>query len=290
MALQGCTSGSGSARLLPAEILAWEAREPDGLYDATTLFDYIDGGAEIYRALNVREVRARTYAKKGAPEIVVDLFDMGSSSDAFGAYHHDLREGAPAGIGRESESEEGGLAFWKGRWFVSITSADAGGEAGPAILELGRRIAGAIPDEGEPPALRRWLPEDRLLSDQIRYFHTEALLNVYYRLAEGNPLGLHGGTEGIVARYTPAGAGAPEGSYVILLVRYGSEGEASNALRRLRDGYLPEADTEGIARSIQGRWHGARALGTTLIAVLGAPSREEVERSMEEARSRKQQG
>ena len=60
---------------------------------ADTLFDFIDGGAEVYRSFNVQRVVSRRYGRTGAPDLMADLFDMGSSRDAFGAYHHDIRDG-----------------------------------------------------------------------------------------------------------------------------------------------------------------------------------------------------
>ena len=286
MAFSACSTVPESSRLLPAEIEGWKAGGPDGLYGAETLFDYIDGGAEVYRALNVREVRARKYVREGAPEIIADLFDMGSSSDAFGAYHHDLRDGESAGIGQESERSSGALAFWKGRYFASITALGETEDARRTILALGRRIAESIPDAGAPPDLRRWLPGDGLRAEQIRYFHIEPSLNIYYRLAEGNPLGLHARTEGILARYDSGGGAAPDesgrGGHVLLLVRYPSEGEASQAVQRFRSEFLPVSDAQGIARTLQGKWDGVRAAGDLLIAVLDAPARVDVEKAVGE--------
>ena len=72
--------------LLPAEALGWRGDGADESVDRDGLFSLIDGGAEAYRALNVRRVGARRYVKAGAPDVVVDVFDMGSSADAYGAY------------------------------------------------------------------------------------------------------------------------------------------------------------------------------------------------------------
>jgi len=127
--------------LLPAEVHGWEATGPGQLYDPDSLYEYIDGGAEVYRALNVRAVCARTYARESAPEFTADLFEMGSPADAFGAYHHDMREGEPAGVGQESELADGSLAFWKGPYFVSILLMEEDEAAGLRFPFPSRRTA-----------------------------------------------------------------------------------------------------------------------------------------------------
>ena len=73
------------SRLLPAEAAGYRPVGEVECYTADTLFELIDGGAEVYRSLNVERVVSRRYSRPDADEVIVDIFDMGSSSDAFGA-------------------------------------------------------------------------------------------------------------------------------------------------------------------------------------------------------------
>ena len=104
--------------LLPREINGWKAEAKDEVYDSQTIFDYIDGAGEIYRAYNFKLLLARRFAKEGQPDIIADLFEMTSSKDAFGVFTHDL-EGYDAGIGQGSTYKGGLLSFWKSHIFVS---------------------------------------------------------------------------------------------------------------------------------------------------------------------------
>ncbi len=108
------------ASLLPDSIGGYAPQEEDGVYTYDTLFKLIDGSAEVYRSFNIHLAVSRRYGKPGASDIFVDIFDMGSSRDAFGAYHHDVREGEEAGVGHESERMGSVLFFWKDRYYVSI--------------------------------------------------------------------------------------------------------------------------------------------------------------------------
>ena len=71
-------------QLVPQAVNGWRAQAGGQVYDRTTLFDYIDGGAELYLAYSFREMLACRFHREGHPDIVVDLFDMDSSEDAFG--------------------------------------------------------------------------------------------------------------------------------------------------------------------------------------------------------------
>ena len=286
MAAFGPPSGpSDSTRLLPGEINGWMPEAADGIYSDENLYDLIDGGAEVYRALNVRTVVSRRYHKEGAPAIIVDLFDMGSSRDAFGAYRHDMREGQDAGIGQESELLGSSLSFWKDRFFVSIVPLGDREDLRLTVLDLGRAIAGAIPGEGQKPGLVELLPPGGLMEDQIHYFHDWPLLGTHLSLSEENLLHLNRRTEGLLARYRhqshPAGESAPQ-AYSLLLVLYPDPGSAGEAKNNFLEVYLPGADKEGLMMKEPGFWTGIRRLDDLLVIILKSPSRGAALDKMEE--------
>jgi hypothetical protein len=256
------------SRLAPKEFQGWVPGEPDRIYSADTLYDLIDGAAEVYRALNVQRVYSQRYVKAGAPDIYLDIFDMGSSRDAFGAFHHDMREDPTASIGQESEFSGANLSFWKGRYFVSIVPFDDSEPMRRAALGLGRHVASAIPEEGQPPELLGLLPAEGLLPGQLHYFHDERLLNLHLSLGAGNPLQLDASTQGILARYRVAsGSGAPGTPPLaaLLLVQYPSPERVQRVGARM-DKPSPFPGTAGGASP----WAGYRVLGLVLAAVLDA--------------------
>jgi len=274
------------SRLLPPEIHGWKPREPDGVYNFNTLYGYIDGSAEVYRSFNVRTVVARRYVKDGAPDIIADVFDMGSSKDAFGAYHHDMHEAPEAGIGQNSEYMGGAVAFWKDRYYVSIIAFDETDDTKRAILDLGKVVARAIPDEGPTPDLLKLLPQRGLVKKRVHYFHDRPCLNAYYFIAEKNLLDLDRNTEGVVARYKPAKAGKETtgaSPLVLILVRYPSAARARKAHNGFLDGYLPDADADGAARTENGKWVATQLLKNMFIGVFDAPSKAEARRVINEA-------
>lgn len=255
------------ARLLPDEVRGWVPGRADGFYDHDTLYDLIDGGAEVYRALNVRAVLSRQYGKPAAPDLIVDVFDMGSTADAYGAFHHDMREGEDAGVGDESEAFGGSIAFWRDRYFVSSVAMDDDTATCDALRELGFAISAAIPSSGRPPALVRALPAAGLVTSQIHYFHDKALLDRHLFVSRDNILDLDRTTEGVVARYRLGESGAAAPGTALLLVRYPKPSRAERAL-------------DAIATSPE--LSASRQLGDAIACVFDAPGKALAEQLIEQ--------
>ncbi len=186
----------------PSTVNQWslEKTEPDR-YNAETLYDYIDGNAEVYRSLGVNEVLAYRWTNPQQVEIFMDIFDMGNPSSAYGAYHHDIRDQKDIGLGVESEGMNNSLAFWKDRYFISIVGMGDSDELNKTVMELGKMIDQQISKRGNPPSLTYLLPENGQVKSHIHYFKDYDLMKVHYFITDENILQLSQNTEGILARY-----------------------------------------------------------------------------------------
>lgn len=256
--------------LAPKQPGGWKSPKPDETYNPKTLHKYINGASEIYKAFRVRRVLARHYVKQDWPAITLDLFEMATPEDAFGAYHHDIRAGQTARIGQESEYEGASLVFWKGPYIVYITSKKAPDPVRAAIFEIGRSVAEAIPNPGNPPQLLRELPEKGRLPGRLRYFHDHFLLNLYYYVSDDNLLNLGRDTDGVMAWYeTPDGP-----PMTCVVIAYKTQKAAKKACKTFMKGFLPDAGADGIARLEDGRWCGARRDEKMLRLVFDAPTRQ----------------
>lgn len=226
----------------------------------------------MFLALNFRAAVNRRYAKQDGPDLIVDIFDMGSSSDAYGAYHHDMREGESAAIGRESEHGGSSLFFWKDRYYVSVVAMADNQKSHASVSAVARAIADKIEGDGDPPAILGWLPEDGLQGDQLHYFHTWPLLNRHYHFANEDLLELGRDTEGVIARYRGPGGNS---AIALFLIRYPSPERAQRARARFAKGFLSGA-SDGVVETPKG-WAGLGQRGELLVGVFEAKSKERVE-------------
>jgi hypothetical protein len=258
----------GLRRNLPKQINAWTAEAQDRIYDPQTIFTYIDGGAEVYRAYNLQQCLSRRYTVPSGPAIIVDIFDMGSSQDAFGVFTHDS-EGETIELGQDGRLRPGWLRFWKDRFFVSIYVEEETAAAEKAIRKLAQQIASLIETRGDKPQILLNLPQHGLKSESIRYLHHPIILNYHFYLADENILNLSARTDAVLAEYE-----RDQGRALLLLVSYPDPAAASQSLASFFRFYLPDADQTGLAVLENGKWSAAALKDRLLAIVLEADSRQ----------------
>jgi hypothetical protein len=262
---------------LPAEAGGWRSVGPPARYDAETIFQYIDGHGEVYRAYGMIGCLAQRYAgPAGEGGIVADVFEMPSSADAFGVFSH-TREGEPADVGQGASFGYGTLAFWKDRVFVSVSAEQDGPRAREAVLKLGRALAASVEGDGEPPPLLRRLPAAGLDAGSVVYLRHPQILNAHLALGTDNVFGIGPATPGVLGRYRRAA-----GAAALAIVAYETAAAADAALRGFAARYLEP----GAATRREDGWWAAAALPTTAPTrafVVRAATRELAEALLAEA-------
>ena len=252
---------------LPGQISGWTAEHRDRIYDPNTIFGYINGGAEVYKAYNMRSCFSRRYTIANGPVIILDIFDMGSSQDAFGVFTHDT-DGKLIDIGQDGRLRPGWLSFWKNRFFVSIYAQEDTEAAQKAIFELAGQVASSIPESGTKPTILSRLPSEGLQSHSIRYLHHPVLLNYHYYLSDENILQISDQTDVALAAYRINNKHA-----LLLLVVYSDSDKAAQSRASFLEHYLPDADPSGAALLENGKWAAIQKRDRLAAIVLEADSR-----------------
>jgi hypothetical protein len=253
---------------LPPEIAGWRAGREDQVFTRDDVFDYMDGGGEIYLAYDFQFVFVREYVRDDAPSIVVEIYQMSSSQDAFGVFTHDT-DGDEVDLGQGGIYAAGLLRLWKDKIFVRILADRETPEAKAVIMELGTKIAGAISQDGEKPGLVKALATEGLRPKSLCYFHTLISLNAHYYLANANILNLSPETRVVMARYEKDGSEAR-----LLLVEYPTVERAVDAHGRFVEMFLLErieADRKVPPKKLEdGKFAGVTRSGKHLIIVIEA--------------------
>jgi len=252
---------------LPQRIGEWSAEAQDRIFDSTTIFSYINGGAEVYKAYNMKQCFSRRYSTSNGPAIILDIFDMRSSKDAFGVYTHDT-DGDEIDIGQDGRFRPGWLSFWKDRFFVSIYVEEENEVAEKAVVDLGKQIDGIIAKEGTRPIILLKLPVQGLQAGSTRYLHHPMVLNYHYYLSDENILNISEHTEVVLAKYQINGENAR-----LLLATYPGLDAANDAYSGFLEHYLPDADQSGMALLENQKWSAIQVNGRMLCIVLDADSR-----------------
>lgn len=260
--------GQSPRDLVPKEMLGWKTDGKDGFYNPKTLFQYIDGGAEVYLAYDFRQEFARKLVKSGQPAITVDVFDMGSSEDAYGIFTFE-RESGNVGIGRDSEYAAGFLRFWKGQYFVSILADKETPSTRKAVMAVGKAIASRIKSTGARPKMLAYLPKENLIRNDIRFFHRKSGLDYQFYISDQNVLDLDANTDVLLARYKLGDTKAR-----LILIQYPTEESAKSALDSFLEAIIPDS-RDGVYRLDKGTWIAAKSSGRFVAVVFDAPTEEQ---------------
>jgi hypothetical protein len=262
-------------RLVPGEITGWKLQQDIETYNRETIFDYIDGAGEIYLMYGFKKVEVFHLAKVDQPDILVEVFDMGSSEDAFGIFSH-AREGEEGGIGQGSEFRGGVLCFWKSNFFVCISSFQETPETQKTVPLLAGEISRKITKIGEKPKLLDYLQVEGLQENTIRFFHKHTSLNYHYFLASDNILQLGEHTKAVLAKYRP-------GNSVLLCVLYQDNRGAEAAVESFLRAYIPEAGQSGITQIEENKWVAAKSKGSFVLVVFDSPTKDDARKLLNAA-------
>jgi hypothetical protein len=254
---------------LPGLIEDWTMTEQLAIGTHEALYDYIDGGAELYISYGFKNAISCRYAKAGQSDVTAEIFDLGSSANAFGIYSQ-TRDKDEREYGQGSYYVSGAQFFWKGKYWVSLITGESTEESVRLLHSLAAYIDGNITDTGDPPSILSVLPEEGLLPGGTLYFHHYIWLNAYYFIASENILGVDDHTPAVLAKY-----GSPEERLYLLVIQYPDTAKAERAYAAFGTHFFPEGLTDNCIQLEDNTWLAAGLKDCTLIGVFDGKTREQ---------------
>jgi hypothetical protein len=155
---------------LPGKLIPEEAAT---IYKADSLYQYIDGGADVYLSYDFRALLHQDL-KGGSAEVSADIYDMGTSEDAFGIY---AAERSPkykfVPIGIEGYRSKGILNFVQDHYYVKLLAN--GVNADPLLDPLARMLSQQIGGAHTAPPLLLKLPPEHKVERSEQYVRKDPL-------------------------------------------------------------------------------------------------------------------
>jgi hypothetical protein len=284
---------------LPGTVGNWKLKNQTRTITSKTIFDYMDGAGELYIGYRFRQLEVHEYTAKGADDILVELYWMASSDDAFGLLSGDwggeavsLKAGGTAAVtasaGPWSRALYGAglLRVWADTLYARVLAQNETAASRKAVLEIGRAIAVGR-REPAPPRLALMMPGRvepgfSLQQDRLCFFRSYLVLNSAYFLSPSNILDLGLNVEAVVASYKAQGQGKQKPVVRLLVIRYPNADAGRKAVGHFMRTYLPEKKAavpagSGASREIlkiEDGWVGYTLAGALLTLVFECPTRE----------------
>lgn len=289
-----------SKLLLPKTVGIWTRPESPKLINAKNIFDYMDGAGELYLAYRFAHLESYEYQAEAQKEILVELYYMESSDDAFGLLSLDwggepleLLVSSPEYTSTDKHPwpralyGEGLLRIWSDNIYARVMAYQETPESKQAVLELGRTI---VEGRTNPPApeLMKALPSAlhqnwKLRKDRAAYLRSHLVLNSLYYLGHENMLDLNHTTEAVTAPYEKMDSAESLPRIQFITVKYSNPEQAKNALAHFHRAYLPDhplekrsISSEGLKKTypIEDGWLSYRLQENTLSFIFECPDQE----------------
>jgi hypothetical protein len=291
---------------LPKTVGLWTRPDSPRLITAKNIFDYMDGAGELYIGYRFDHLESYEYKAQNKNNILVEVYFMKTSDDAFGLLSLDWGgvpidlPGEPADSAKSHQTHaasensswpralygEGLLRLWSDTIYARIMASQETPESKEAVLAIGRSI---VKERGNPPGpnLLKKLPdsflEDWMLgSDETSYFRSHLVLNSIYYLGQENMLDLDLNSEAVATQYERKDSKGKK-RVRFLLVRYPDNKLAHQALAHFHKVYLPEhslplqSDSSGEISNvflIEDGWLGYKFQGNTVAFIFECPDQE----------------
>lgn len=221
-----------SSWAVPLEPLVPQKGLPDGwalvegpqLYTQKTLFEHVNGQAELYFKYGFQKSVFAIYQnrKNQKDQIELEIYDMGNVLQAFGVFSRFRNEDRPGGFGLESYLDDHSALFYQGRYFVMFYAT----EANPDFLgQFSKLVSLKISDPSPPPKEIGYFPQNGLKPGSIQYF-PEGLLGHQF---------LKRGFQGTYIEKTKDKAEAKDKELKLFLAIFKDSQEATSALKVYKD-------------------------------------------------------
>jgi hypothetical protein len=235
------------------------------------LYDYINGGAELYLQYGFKKMAKRIYKTENESEIKAEIFDLKEPKNAFGVFSYS-KDTSNTEIGQGGQYIGGSLIFWQDRFYVSIFAHKDDPQTKEKILELGRKISEGIGTKGTLPSSYQLIPERSVVKGSTFYFHHPAWQNKYHYISSDNIFKINKQVKAFITQYKKEG-----NKYFLLLLDYPEKKAARKAYKNGTKNISPKLKKHRFVKTAQKGWTGATHYEHLVIVVFDAPSKEEAE-------------
>ena len=156
--------------LLPT-VEGMESNESPATYFPESLFEYINGAAEIYLSYDFKELIVAEYTISGSPDsVAVEIYDMGNHKNSFGIYSAErYSDNEFMDLGTQGYMEEGALNFLVGRYYVKLLCYDCGEKSDEWLRAFSEEIVSRVEKREGFPVYLQTFPKEGLIPNTEKF-------------------------------------------------------------------------------------------------------------------------
>jgi hypothetical protein len=138
----------------------WTLAGPPQVFLPDTLYEYINGGSDLYLKYDFEELQVVEY-RKDKMSVSAEVYRHRGSENAFGIYSQERVPSADfLALGAQGYYENGVCNFIQGGYYVKLSSENTGSDDREILLAFARRISQELPAQTALPAVLSAFPSD----------------------------------------------------------------------------------------------------------------------------------
>ncbi len=151
-------------------VSGWKQAGDIQAFNPNTLYEYIDGGADLYLAYDFEELKVAEYQNSQKAAVTVEVYRHRTPVHAFGVYSQERVSGANfIDVGIQGYQENHALNFLSGNAYVKITSFDTGPEDQTILLTFAKAVAANLGDKGAFPSVLARFPGEGKVKNSEKF-------------------------------------------------------------------------------------------------------------------------
>jgi len=152
------------------QIAGWQRAAEIQTFGPKTLFEYINGAADLYLACEFEELKVAEYGSGQKASVIVEVYRHRTPRDAFGIYSQERIPGAHVlPIGSQGYIDKNILNFLAGSYYVKISSANTGAGDRAVLQAFAEGMAAALGVSGGLPATLALFPAEGKRGNSEKY-------------------------------------------------------------------------------------------------------------------------
>jgi hypothetical protein len=164
-----CPSAQAADVRFPS-VSGWKQVGEIQTFNPNTLYEYIDGGADLYLAYDFEDLKVAEYQNDKKASVTVEVYRHRTPTHAFGVYSQERVPGANfIDVGIQGYQEKDALNFLSGNTYVKITGYDIVPEDQTILLAFAKAVAGNLGEKGAFPSVLAAFPAEGKVKNSEKF-------------------------------------------------------------------------------------------------------------------------
>jgi len=161
---------SGAKEFKFPEISGWKQSEEIQTFIPKTLFEYINGAADLYLMYDFEELKVAEYMNEKKASVTVEVYRHKTPVHAFGIYSEERLSNANfVDIGAQGYIEEDVLNFVAGAYYAKITCYKIESGAQEVLISFAKKVAENLGEKGTFPSILDSFPPDGRVKNSEKF-------------------------------------------------------------------------------------------------------------------------